>query len=45
MAKKVEKFECDDKYEAEKLAGLLTIQKDNGRNSSDVKTTILFFSS
>ena len=26
---KVEKFECDDKYEAEKLAGFLTIQEDN----------------
>jgi uncharacterized protein YaaQ len=26
----VEKFECDDKYEAEKLAGFLATQKDNG---------------
>jgi hypothetical protein len=26
----VEKFECEDKYEAEKLAGFLTQQKDNG---------------
>jgi hypothetical protein len=26
---KVEKFECDDKYEAEKLAGFLAIQEDN----------------
>ena len=25
----VEKFECDDKYEAEKLAGFLAIQEDN----------------
>jgi uncharacterized protein YaaQ len=25
----VEKFECEDKYEAEKLAGLLALQKDN----------------
>ena len=26
----VEKFECEDKYEAEKLAGFLAQQKDNG---------------
>ena len=26
----VEKFECEDKYEAEKLAGFLALQKDNG---------------
>ena len=26
---KVETFECEDNYEAEKLAGLLAIQKDN----------------
>ena len=26
----VEKFECEDKYEAEKLAGFLATQKDNG---------------
>jgi hypothetical protein len=26
---KVETFECEDTYEAEKLAGLLAIQKDN----------------
>ncbi|HET7147120.1 MAG TPA: hypothetical protein VFI73_01360 [Candidatus Nitrosopolaris sp.] len=26
----VEKFECDDNYEAEKLAGFLATQKDNG---------------
>jgi hypothetical protein len=26
----VEKFECYDKYEAEKLAGFLATQKDNG---------------
>jgi len=26
----VEKFECDDKYEAEKLAGFLATQKDSG---------------
>ena len=25
----VEKFECDDKYEAEKLTGFLAIQEDN----------------
>lgn len=25
----VEKFECDDEYEAEKLAGFLATQKDN----------------
>ncbi len=25
----VEKFECDDKYEAEKLAGFLSIEEDN----------------
>jgi hypothetical protein len=25
----VEKFECDDRYEAEKLAGFLAIQQDN----------------
>lgn len=25
----VEKFECDDKYEAEKLAGFLAIREDN----------------
>lgn len=25
----VEKFECEDKYEAEKLAGFLALQKDN----------------
>jgi len=25
----VEKFECDDKYEAEKLSGFLAIQEDN----------------
>jgi hypothetical protein len=25
----VEKFECDDKYEAEKLAGFLATQRDN----------------
>jgi hypothetical protein len=25
----VERFECDDKYEAEKLAGFLATQKDN----------------
>lgn len=25
----VEKFECDDKYEAEKLAGFLAISEDN----------------
>lgn len=29
MKKRVEKFECDDRYEAEKLAGLLAIQKDD----------------
>jgi hypothetical protein len=29
MTKRVEKFECDDRYEAEKLTGLLAIQKDN----------------
>jgi uncharacterized protein YaaQ len=26
----VEKFQCEDKYEAEKLAGFLAVQKDNG---------------
>jgi hypothetical protein len=26
---KIETFECEDNYEAEKLAGLLTVQKDN----------------
>lgn len=26
----VEKFECEDKYEAEKLAAFLALQKDNG---------------
>ena len=27
--KKTLKFECDDHYEAEKLASLMTVQKDN----------------
>lgn len=27
--KRVEQFECDDRYEAEKLAGFLTVQKDD----------------
>jgi hypothetical protein len=27
--KRVEQFECDDRYEAEKLAGFLAIQKDD----------------
>ena len=26
----VEKFECEDKYEAEKLAGFLALQEDSG---------------
>lgn len=26
---KIEKFECDDIYEAEKLAGLVAVQEDN----------------
>ncbi|HYY41047.1 MAG TPA: hypothetical protein VE692_07335, partial [Nitrososphaera sp.] len=26
---KTVKFECDDHYEAEKLAGLMSVQKDN----------------
>ena len=26
---KIEKFECDDRYEAEKLAGLASVQEDN----------------
>jgi hypothetical protein len=26
---KIETFECEDNYEAEKLAGLLAVQKDN----------------
>jgi hypothetical protein len=26
---KTVKFECDDRYEAEKLAGLMSVQKDN----------------
>lgn len=29
MKNKNETFECDDRYEAEKLAGLLSVQKDN----------------
>lgn len=40
MAKKVEKFECDDKYEAEKLSGLLAIQKDNFTYLSGVANVI-----
>jgi hypothetical protein len=29
MIKTVMKFECDDHYEAEKLASLMSVQKDN----------------
>jgi hypothetical protein len=40
MRKKVEKFECDDRYEAEKLAGLLAIQKDDSTYLQSVANVI-----
>ena len=36
---KVETFECEDTYEAEKLAGLLAIQKDNSTYVSRIVGT------
>ena len=37
---KVETFECEDDYEAEKLAGLLAVQKDNSTYVSRIAGTI-----
>ena len=36
----VEKFECDDKYEAEKLAGFLAVHEDNRTFLHDVAAII-----
>jgi hypothetical protein len=38
--KKTLKFECDDRYEAEKLASLLSVQKDNTVWVSGVEAVI-----
>ena len=38
--KKVERFECNDTYEAEKLAGLTTVQRDNLTYIYDVANVI-----
>ncbi len=38
--KKTLKFECDDHYEAEKLASLMSIQKDNTVWVSGVKAVV-----
>lgn len=37
---KIERFECEDNYEAEKLAGLLTVQKDNSIFVSGIAAAI-----
>ena len=33
-------FECDDRYEAEKLAGLMSVQKDNTLWVSSIQAVI-----
>src|SRR5688500_7366990 len=38
--KKTLKFECDDRYEAEKLASLMSVQKDNTVWVSGVEAVI-----
>jgi hypothetical protein len=38
--KKTLKFECDDRYEAEKLASLLSVQKDNTLWVSGVEAVV-----
>ncbi len=38
--KKTLKFECDDHYEAEKLASLMSVQKDNTVWVSGVKAVV-----
>jgi hypothetical protein len=38
--KKLEEFECEDRYEAEKLAGLVAPQKDNSSYIAGVATVI-----
>jgi hypothetical protein len=37
---KTVKFECDDRYEAEKLAGLMSVQKDNTVWVSNIQAVI-----
>ena len=36
----IETFECEDNYEAEKLAGLLAVQKDNSIYVSKISGVI-----
>jgi hypothetical protein len=36
----IERFECEDKYEAEKLAGLTVLQKDNSTYIQDISDVI-----